>query len=74
MIVRVLVGADGSVERAEIAESSAFDALDAAALQTVRSRWRFIPARRGGLALESWVLVPIRFALVEVSADRVGSR
>ncbi len=74
VIVRVLVGADGSVERAEIAESSAFDALDAAALQTVRSRWRFIPARRGGLALESWVLVPIRFALVEVSADRVGSR
>jgi protein TonB len=68
--VRVLVGADGSVERAEVAESSGFDALDDAALETVRSRWRFVPARRDGLAVESWVLVPIRFALVEAHAIR----
>ena len=66
--VRVLVGADGSVERAEVADSSGFDALDEAALETVRSRWRFVPARHGGLAVESWVLVPIRFALVEANA------
>ncbi len=68
--VRVLVGADGSVERAEIADSSGFDALDDAALDTVRSRWRFVPARRAGLAVESWVLVPIRFALLEANAVR----
>ena len=68
--VKVLVGADGSVERAEIADSSGFDALDAAALETVRSRWRFVPARYGGLAVESWVLVPIRFALLEANAVR----
>jgi protein TonB len=68
--VRVLVGADGSVERAEVAESSGFEALDDAALETVRSRWRFVPARREGLAVESWVLVPIRFALVEAHAIR----
>jgi periplasmic protein TonB len=68
--VRVLVGADGSVERAEIADSSGFETLDDAALETVRSRWRFVPARRGGIAVESWVLVPIRFALVEASANR----
>jgi protein TonB len=68
--VRVLVGADGSVERAELAESSGFDALDDAALQTVRSRWRFVPARHDGVAVESWVLVPIRFALVEANAAR----
>ncbi len=68
--VRVLVGADGSVERAEVADSSGFDALDAAALETVRSRWRFVPARRAGVAVESWVLVPIRFALVEANAIR----
>jgi protein TonB len=68
--VRVLVGVDGFVERAEIADSSGFDTLDNAALETVRSRWRFVPARHDGLAIESWVLVPIRFALVEANADR----
>ena len=68
--VKVLVGADGSVERAEIADSSGFDALDNAALDTVRARWRFVPARHGGLAVESWVLVPIRFALLEANALR----
>ena len=68
--VKVLVDADGSVERAEIADSSGFDALDDAALDTVRSRWRFVPARRDGIAVESWVLVPIRFALLEANAVR----
>jgi protein TonB len=68
--VKVLVGADGSVERAEIADSSGFDSLDDAALDTVRSRWRFVPARHAGLAVESWVLVPIRFALLEANAVR----
>ena len=66
--VRVLVGADGSVERAEVSDSSGFDSLDDAALETVRSRWRFVPARHGGIAVESWVLVPIRFALLEANA------
>ncbi|HEV2169605.1 MAG TPA: energy transducer TonB, partial [Candidatus Binatus sp.] len=68
--VRVLIAADGSVERAELAESSGFVALDDTALATVRSRWRFVPARRDGVAIESWVLVPIRFALVEANATR----
>ncbi len=68
--IRVLVGADGSVERAEIAESSGFDALDDSALETVRRRWRFVPARRDNAPVESWVLVPIRFSLTEASASR----
>jgi protein TonB len=63
--IRVLVGIDGLVQRAEIAESSGFDVLDDAAIETVRRRWRFVPARHGGTAIESWVLVPIRFALKE---------
>jgi periplasmic protein TonB len=68
--LHVLVGIDGIVQRVEIAESSGFDALDDAALETVRRRWRFIPARRSGLPIESWVLVPIRFALTEANAAR----
>jgi protein TonB len=65
--MRVLVGIDGIVQHAEIAESSGFDALDDAAIETVRRRWRFVPARRAGTAIESWVLVPIRFALKEAN-------
>lgn len=68
--IRVLVGADGSVERAELAESSGYDLLDDAALHAVRAKWRFVPARSGGVTVESWVLVPIRFALTEASAAR----
>jgi protein TonB len=68
--IRALVNIDGSVERAEIAESSGFDSLDNAALETVRRRWRFVPARRDGTPVESWVLVPIRFALTEANASR----
>jgi TonB family protein len=62
--LHVLVAIDGSVERIEIAQSSGFDDLDRSALDTVRKRWRFVPAKRSdGHPVESWVLVPIRFAL-----------
>ena len=63
VLLRVLVEADGSVARVEIAQSSGFDALDRAAADTVRFRWRFVPGQRGGANVTSWVLVPIRFAL-----------
>jgi protein TonB len=66
--LHVLVAADGSVERVELAESSGFDSLDRSALDTVRLKWRFVPARRDGVTMESWVLVPIRFSLKEASA------
>jgi protein TonB len=65
--IRVLVGIDGIVQRAEIAESSGFDVLDDAAIETVRRHWRFVPARSAGIPIESWVLVPIRFALTEAN-------
>ena len=67
MTIRVLVDVDGVVQRAEIAESSGFDVLDDAAIETVRRRWRFVPARSSGTPIESWVLVPIRFALTEAN-------
>jgi len=63
VLLRVLVEADGSVARVEVAQSSGFDALDHAAADTVRFRWRFVPGERGGANIASWVLVPIRFAL-----------
>ncbi len=65
--LHVLIAASGAVERVELIASSGFRDLDDAALETVRSRWRFVPARRDGVAFESWVIVPIRFALTEAS-------
>jgi protein TonB len=69
VILRVEVGADGSVERAEVAKSSGFDSLDQSAMETVRTRWRFVPARRDGVPVESWCEIPIRFALTEAQAN-----
>ncbi|MDO8434706.1 MAG: energy transducer TonB [Candidatus Binatus sp.] len=68
--LRVLVGADGRVERVEISDSSGYDALDDSAVETVAKKWRFEPAHRDGVAFESWVLVPIRFALTEANSGR----
>lgn len=60
--LRVRVSADGGALEVEIKQSSGFPRLDAAARDAV-SRWRFVPARRGDEAVESWVGVPIVFKL-----------
>jgi protein TonB len=44
-----------------VLESSGHAVLDASALDTVRTRWRFVPARRDGIPVEDSVQVPIRF-------------
>ena len=60
--LRVLVTPDGSADSVEIKTSSGSARLDESALRTVR-QWRFIPARRGDTAVQSWVLVPVIFKL-----------
>ena len=60
--VRVLIGADGQPQRAEIAKSSGFGRLDDAALATVM-RWRYVPGKRGGVAEAMWFNVPINWVL-----------
>jgi protein TonB len=60
--LRVLVARDGQPARVDVEKSSGSAQLDAAALEAVRS-WRFVPARQGTDAIESWVLVPIVFRL-----------
>jgi len=60
--LRVLVAQDGLPMRVDIESSSGSQRLDAAALEAVRN-WRFVPARQGEKATESWVLVPIVFRL-----------
>ncbi len=62
VVVRVLIGIDGSAQKAEIASSSGFDRLDQAALSTVQ-RWRYVPGKRGGVPEAMWFNVPLQFVL-----------
>jgi protein TonB len=62
VIVRVLIGVDGSAQQAEIRTSSGYERLDQAALATVRS-WRYVPGKRNGTAEAMWFNVPINFVL-----------
>lgn len=61
-MVRVLIGADGNAQKAEIQESSGFERLDQAALSTVLS-WRYVPGKRGGKPEAMWFAVPIAWRL-----------
>ena len=60
--IRVLIGADGMPQRAEIGKSSGFDRLDRAALATVM-RWRYVPGKRNGVPEAMWFSVPIVWKL-----------
>ncbi|ABM37871.1 outer membrane transport energization protein TonB [Polaromonas naphthalenivorans CJ2] len=62
VVVRVLIGADGVPQKAELRQSSGFDRLDQAALATVL-KWRYVPGKRGGVAEDMWFNVPINFVL-----------
>ena len=62
VVVRVLIGTDGTAQQAEIRTSSGYDRLDQAALTTVL-KWRYVPGKRGGVAEAMWFNVPINFVL-----------
>lgn len=62
VILRVLVNPQGTADSVDIKTSSGSVRLDEAAQKTVRN-WKFIPAKRGDTAVQSWVLVPIIFKL-----------
>lgn len=62
--LKVRVSVEGRALAVELAKSSGFKRLDAAALEAVR-QWRFVPAKQDGQALEDTVIVPLRFTLNE---------
>lgn len=62
VVLRVSVTPQGTADEIEIRTSSGSTRLDESALKTVRN-WRFIPAKRGDVAVQSFVLVPIIFKL-----------
>lgn len=62
VVVRVLIGINGTAQLPEIRQSSGFDRLDQAALATVL-RWRYVPGKRAGVPEAMWFNVPINFVL-----------
>jgi len=64
VILRVHVLRTGRADAVEVAESSSHARLDEAAREAVRG-WRFVPARQGEAAVDSWLRVPIVFRLEE---------
>lgn len=62
VLLSVRVNANGEAAQVRVHRSSGFSRLDQAALQCVKA-WRFVPARREGLAVSASVIVPIRFTL-----------
>ncbi|WP_039052331.1 energy transducer TonB, partial [Comamonas thiooxydans] len=52
----------GQPEKIEIKQSSGFERLDDAAVNTVR-QWKFVPGKRNGVAEPMWHIVPINFVL-----------
>lgn len=62
VVVRVLIGADGTAQKAEIAKSSGYSRLDQTALATVL-KWRYVPGTRNGQAETMSFDVPISFVL-----------
>ena len=62
VVVRALIGLDGTAQQAQIKQSSGFERLDQSALATVQ-RWRYVPGKRAGIAEAMWFNVPITFVL-----------
>ena len=62
--VKVLVGEDGRPQEVTIGKSSGDSALDEAAMEAVRA-WRFEPARRNGVPVRAWAIIPIEFKLID---------
>lgn len=58
----VRVSAEGIPTSVRLKESAGHESLDEAAITAVW-HWRFVPARRGGEAVEASVVVPVRFRL-----------
>jgi protein TonB len=61
--LRAEVGADGLPDNVSVQRSSGFEELDAAAVETVRSKWKFVPARQGDRPVAGVVTFPIQFKI-----------
>ncbi|CAZ88807.1 putative tonB protein [Thiomonas arsenitoxydans] len=62
-LLKVQVGPNGRPLQIKLMSSSGYPRLDEAAEATV-AQWRFVAATRNGQSVASWVLVPIKFRIL----------
>jgi TonB family protein len=62
ILLRVFVLESGGVGKVELEKSSGYEILDESAFKAVKD-WVFIPGKKNGEPVPSWVTVPIRFQL-----------
>ncbi|MCP4696016.1 MAG: energy transducer TonB [Gammaproteobacteria bacterium] len=62
VVLRVQVDKSGRAKTVEIKSSSGFSRLDKAAVKAVW-KWRFVPAKQGGQAVDGWMPVSVVFEL-----------
>ncbi|WP_157669389.1 energy transducer TonB [Chitinibacter sp. GC72] len=63
--LRIVLAASGEVREVEIMQSSGYDAFDQVARKQVLNEWTFRAARRGGVAVESELIVPLRMQVID---------
>jgi protein TonB len=63
-VVRVLVGTNGRVTAVEPVRATS-DAFFEATKRRALSKWRFRPATRDGVAVESWRVMTVRFTMTD---------
>ncbi|MGB7293389.1 MAG: energy transducer TonB [Thermodesulfobacteriota bacterium] len=62
ILLRVFVLETGGVGKVELEKSSGYEILDESAFKAVKD-WVFIPGKKNGEPIPSWVTVPIKFQL-----------
>ena len=62
VLLKVLVLESGEVGDLVLQKDSGYQVLNEAAVEAVQN-WIFIPAKKNGKAMSSWVTVPIKFQL-----------
>jgi protein TonB len=62
VVLRVEVLTNGQVGQIEMRKSSGYELLDHSALTAVK-QWKFIPAKKGEVAIPLWVNIPVKFQL-----------
>jgi len=60
--LRVYVLENGDAGAVELEKSSNYEILDRSAIEAI-NRWIFIPGKRNGVPVASWVTVPVKFRL-----------
>jgi protein TonB len=63
VMLAVEVLPNGRVGEVQVDKSSGYETLDRCAVEAVK-KWKFIPAKKEGVAILCWVCIPIKFQLL----------